>query len=247
MSPPAPPRSLRPDNWRNIGRQLVKRAPPSGSSPSSSTLRLPHPDPWASTTGVTPLALRAGSLPRGPRQLALAPAVALGSFPPSLPSSSLLPPSLLPPPSSFAPFLAPIDAGPGPATTPHPPARIARCPPCPRVFATRVRSFPRDPRRRRRRRFFPHVLTEAGWGGTARRSQPVADGCRSGVSPLCDRPSEAGIAIQSGPAPAAAKGRPPPADLDGKKAPSGHDGSCQLAQPRLFPRPGAGITSVDKS
>ena len=75
--------------------------------------------------------MRAGSLPRGPRQLALAPAVALGSFPPSLPSSSLLPPSLLPPPSSFAPFLAPIDAGPGPATTPHPPARIARCPPVP--------------------------------------------------------------------------------------------------------------------
>lgn len=173
------------------------------------------------------------------------------SLRPSHPPPSSLPPfSLLPSPSSLLlrSVSCPNRCRTGPCNNAPPTRQDRPLPPrAPESSRPRVRSFPRDPRRRRRRRFFPHVLTEAGWGGTARRSQPVADGCRSGVSPLCDRPSEAGIAIQSGPAPAAAKGRPPPADLDGKKAPSGHDGSCQLAQPRLFPRPGAGITSVDKS
>ncbi|KAL1990520.1 hypothetical protein VTN49DRAFT_6359 [Thermomyces lanuginosus] len=99
------------------------------------------------------------------------------------------------------------------------PTRRARSPRSPRP-----RESPRAPRVPRiprccRPRFFAHVLTEAGWGGTARRSQPVADRRRSGVSPLCDRPPRAGVAMQSGPEHTAANGRPRPADLDERARP----------------------------
>lgn len=218
------------DNWRNIGPSTGQRCCLARLAPLHAVLAPCRASP-RSSTGVRacrplrPLpsrSLRAPSFPPPPPPssfLLLSPFCPLLPLVPLAPSLlSLLSLLLRGLPLRSTPLL-PSQSDEARALPQQRPTRRARSPRSPRP-----RESPRAPRVPRiprccRPRFFAHVLTEAGWGGTARRSQPVADRRRSGVSPLCDRPPRAGVAMQSGPEHTAANGRPRPADLDERARP----------------------------